>query len=125
MKLSEHKVYVDAWRYEAVMLFDEDASHYAEMLVEAHDVIAQLKEELETYRERHRDAKSNFAVIQRLRTENSLREAENVVLFVMLDTYDEEIERLKRRAESIECAECGKNNYNCDCPDMMALDEQV
>ena len=47
MKLSEHKVYVDAWRHEAVMLFDEDTSHYAEMLVEAHDVMAQLEAENE------------------------------------------------------------------------------
>ena len=88
------------------------------------DSIGKLKAELETYRERHRDAKSNFATIQRLREENSLREAENLALFVTLDTYDEEIERLKRRAESIECAECGKNNYLCDCEDMVALDEQ-
>ena len=48
MKLSEHKVYVDAWKYEAVMLFDkpDDTRHYAEMLVEAHEYIAHLEEEL-------------------------------------------------------------------------------
>ena len=46
--LSEHKVYVDAWRHEAVMLFDtpDDTTHYADMLMEAHDVIVQLETEL-------------------------------------------------------------------------------
>jgi len=53
MKLSEHKIYVDAWKYEAVMLFDkpDDTRHYAEMLVEAHDAIAQLKEENDARRD--------------------------------------------------------------------------
>ena len=34
------------------------------------ELIAQLEEELETDRERHRDAKSNFATMQRLREDN-------------------------------------------------------
>ena len=44
-KLRKYKVYVDAWRYEAVMLFDkpDDTRHYAEMLVE----YAQLEEKIE------------------------------------------------------------------------------
>ena len=33
--------------------------------------------------------------------------------------------RMKQRLESIECGECAKNIYDCNCLDIIALDEQV
>ena len=49
MKLSEHEIYLAAWAEDAVMLIGEDMDyrHYADMLAEAHEYIAQLEAELE------------------------------------------------------------------------------
>ena len=58
-------------------------------------------------------------------SEKKMNLSENARLKDKIGELEAENERLKRRAESIECAECGKNNYNCDCLDMIALDEQV
>ena len=45
IKLEGHKIYLDAWLEEAVMLVGEDMEygHYGEMLAEAHDAITQLE----------------------------------------------------------------------------------
>ena len=47
MSLDNHKVYLAAWLEEAVMLIDENLNydHYADMLVEAHEYITELKVE--------------------------------------------------------------------------------
>ena len=91
MKLSEHKVYVDAWRHEAVMLFDkpDDTRHYAEMLMEAHDVVAQLEEENE-----------GFAILME-RLANWIEKINNSPLDAITDGYpspDKMVAYLRQRA---------------------------
>lgn len=47
----------------------QDNGNWEEVVEELLERIEDLEGQLETYRERHRDAKSNFATMQRLREE--------------------------------------------------------
>jgi len=72
MKLSERMPLANLVE---IIEYPEGNDTYQEYL-ELIEQAKQLEAELETYRERHRDAKDNFATIQRLREENQrLREA--------------------------------------------------
>jgi len=70
----------------------------------ADERIAKLEEELETYRERHRDTKSNYATMQRLREENNKLKADLVGMEVSYEDerarcYAFEIENNKLKTE--------------------------